>query len=518
LAPIEFFNAIFGVSVLAAVVYASTLKWGMAPTDVQLVKKASPPPALPTRTGQCPVEIEQMDFIRAVRHFVDTHEFQLKHSAPKLLHEHWWQIAEENSNDTAVVLVLEYSEPAQITHALTDFELRLRLQWLDGSGVSIDHHLLRHEWAISSHQKGAMIEAASPSVDMIVSYTIAELRLELLAQARGRNPAVVAVSALASSLGKQKTHEDPKPGRSIDRYIAPIVEKAYWPSPQDYNEAIQNPGHNFDSALLKIGKPELNALGVPRAASGAFASVYKLVCPPDRDYAIKCFLTLVHDSKDRYEMISSCVLGDNLDYTVDFEFLTNGILVRGKKYPILRMDWVTGEPLNSYVERHLDDPAALKELADNFVQMMVSLRGNGIAHGDLQHGNILVTSQGIRLVDYDGMFVPGMEGMVSNELGHRNYQHPERHPTHFGPWLDNFSAWVIYISLRVLAVHPELWNVGAGGDEALIFRQSDFTSPNTSPLINALISHSDTFVKRATEALVLTLQATPDQVPYLDPN
>jgi hypothetical protein len=150
--------------------------------------------------------------------------------------------------------------------------------------------------------------------------------------------------------------------------------------------------------------------------------------------------------------------------------------------------------------------------------MMTSIRKNGIAHGDLQHGNILVTEEGIRLVDYDGMFVPGMEGMISNEIGHRNYQHPKRDPTHFGPWLDNFSAWVIYISLRVLATDPQLWQVGAAGDEAILFRQDDFNNPDNSPLIAALAAHPDPWVKRATDAVVLTLKATPDQVPYLDPN
>src|SRR2546430_4647189 len=49
-----------------------------------------------------------------------------------------------------------------------------------------------------------------------------------------------------------------------------------------------------------------------------------------------------------------------------------------------------------------------------------------VAHGDLQHGNILVRGGSIQLVDYDGMWVPALKGRHATEIGHRAYQHPER--------------------------------------------------------------------------------------------
>ena len=101
----------------------------------------------------------------------------------------------------------------------------------------------------------------------------------------------------------------------------------------------------------------------------------------------------------------------------------------------------------------------------------------GIAHGDLQHGNIKVEA-GCRiiLVDYDGMFVPSMQGFTSNELGHRNYQHPGRTKDHFGGYLDNFSAWSIYTSLYCLTLDPTLWRKLEAGDECLLFRQEDYVN------------------------------------------
>jgi hypothetical protein len=463
-----------------------------------------------------PVEIEAAHFNSAVHDFLRQHPYRLRPSAPEVLNRHWWEVADEDLATREIFLLLRYDEYVSNEHDEVPFFLRIRLQLLQPGptrylqvGWSYEHKYTRR---FESERAGFI---PSKYARQIVDYTIDELRLELLAVARARNP------HLGESL-QDHLLGTTKPSGSIAiggkrKFIDPIVEKAFWPSPQDYNEAMQNPQGNFSLPRLKKGKPELTPLGLPRACSGAFASVYKLDCE-ERAYAIKCFLTLVHDSKDRYEMISKSILDDDLDYTIDFEFIPDGILIRGKWYPILRMDWVIGEPLNQYVERHLSDPPALRRLADNFVQMMSSIRKNGIAHGDLQHGNILVTAEGIRLVDYDGMFVPGMEGMISNEIGHRNYQHPKRDPTHFGPWLDNFSAWVIYISLRVLASDPQLWQVGAAGDEAILFRQADFNDPANSPLIAALAAHPDPWVKRATDAVMLTLKATPDQVPYLDPN
>jgi hypothetical protein len=49
-----------------------------------------------------------------------------------------------------------------------------------------------------------------------------------------------------------------------------------WPTPQDYNEAVQNPHLNFSDAELKAGDLEVTPMGLPRVASGAFASVYRM--------------------------------------------------------------------------------------------------------------------------------------------------------------------------------------------------------------------------------------------------
>ncbi len=131
--------------------------------------------------------------------------------------------------------------------------------------------------------------------------------------------------------------------------------------------------------------------------------------------------------------------------------------VKGVWYPILKMEWINGESLSTYIEKNLTNPAAIQSLSQKFIELAKNLEQNSIAHGDLQHGNIIVVGEEIKLVDYDGMYVPGLDGMLSNEIGHPNYQHPIRSEKDFGPYLDRFSEWIIYLSLKAISLDPSLW-------------------------------------------------------------
>jgi hypothetical protein len=258
-----------------------------------------------------------------------------------------------------------------------------------------------------------------------------------------------------------------------------------WLTPQDYNEAVQNPALNFADAELRGGTPELTPLGLPRAISGGFASVYRLRCGR-RDWAVRCFLREVPDQQERYAAIGRHLATAKLPYTVGFAFLADGIRVGGRAYPLLKMEWVQGESLDRWIERHLGDAAALRGMADRWVALLRALRRASVAHGDLQHGNILVVNDELRLIDYDGVFVPALAGRGATEVGHRNYQHPRRGPADYGPHLDHFAAWSIYISLRALAIEPGLWSRLGGGDEALLLRREDYERPATSAAFAAL--------------------------------
>ena len=289
-----------------------------------------------------------------------------------------------------------------------------------------------------------------------------------------------------------------------------------WPTPQEYNEAIQNPRLNFADPELAAGTVETTALGLPRPITGNFASVYRLHCS-GRDWAVRCFWREYADLQERYAAISRHLGTQALPYTVGFEYLPQGIRVQGSWYPILKMEWVEGELLGRFIERHVGDVAALNALADRWRAMIAALEAAGIAHGDLQHGNVLVVHDALRLVDYDALYVPELRGRGSHELGHQHYQHPGRTERDFGPGLDRFSALVVECSVRAVARQPDLWTTLRAGDESLLFRRSDFIDPGSSPAFRLLRAQADAEVVRLTAMVEQALNATPLTVPAIFP-
>jgi serine/threonine protein kinase len=249
--------------------------------------------------------------------------------------------------------------------------------------------------------------------------------------------------------------------------------------------------------------------------SGNFASVFCFDCG-GKKVAVRCFLHNIPDQNQRYSEISKFVLSDNLECTVPFEYLENGIKIHGDWYPILKMEWVDGITLNQFVEDHLQNSMAMNLLAGYFKDMVIDLQKAGIAHGDLQHDNILISDDSLRLVDYDGLFVPALAGCYANELGHPNYQHPGRTKEDFSADLDNFSAWVIYLSLRIFSLHPDLLQQVQGGGDCLLLRQTDLQKPNQSIAFKLLEHHADERVRSYAQILLYFLNLPFTDVPPLN--
>ncbi|MEO7836455.1 MAG: hypothetical protein ABIS21_02300 [Acidimicrobiales bacterium] len=292
-----------------------------------------------------------------------------------------------------------------------------------------------------------------------------------------------------------------------------------FPSATAYMEALQDPSSCFADPELAAGAPTLTPLGLPRALSGNVATVFRVDCPTGRSYAVRCFIRSFEDEEQRYAAI-----GAHLDrlaptWRVGFEFQREGIVVDGRRWPMLKMEWSSGESLTSYLERNLWDAPAIAYLALRFATLAQELGTARIAHGDLQHGNILVAPGGaLRLIDYDAMFVPGLDGLASNERGHRNYQHPGRRQQDFGPHLDHFPSWIIYTSLVAVATDPLLWGRLDGGDECLLFRHEDLEAPGTSPAIAALETSGDASLAALAKLLRSFLARDIAAVPPLSPD
>lgn len=288
-----------------------------------------------------------------------------------------------------------------------------------------------------------------------------------------------------------------------------------YPTPSDYQEALQFPETAFLDPVLAAGTPVAGALGLPQPITGAFAAVFPVDTPGGR-FAVRCFLTKVDDQASRYRAVARHLAETDLPNTVEFDYQPEGIRVGGTTYPVLKMAWAEGEGLAAFVERHRYDARILRELAEAWRTLLTDLEAAGVAHGDLQHGNVLVqeTDGAIRLVlvDYDTLFVPALAGKTSAEVGHRNYQHPDRTETDFDGALDHFPGLVVYTALRALEAQPDLWTEFSTG-ENLLFQAGDFYNPQSSPLFTALRQIDD--ARPLAEALATACYLEPGAVPSL---
>lgn len=291
--------------------------------------------------------------------------------------------------------------------------------------------------------------------------------------------------------------------------------KNYWPAAHEFAEAIQNPPVNFADPELQESSPVLDQLGMPQVASGMFASVFHLV-GKEKQWALRCFNSRPNDQAEHYKEISSFIMSDDLPYTVDFAYLEKGIKLGGNWFEVLKMDWVEGQTLELHLAQIREDRHALSALQAEFRKMMIRMSSQNVAHGDLQHGNIIVNKAQIFLVDYDGFFVPALAGKLSKELGHPNYQHPGRCSQDFAAYIDNFSARLIDLSLTALIKEASLWLEFQGGEECLLFRKADLQAPQSSKLFHRLLASEDEELRQSTKSLLHCLRLAPELVPSLE--
>ena len=272
---------------------------------------------------------------------------------------------------------------------------------------------------------------------------------------------------------------------------------------------LQRPQMAFDNAELKSCTIKLDGHNQPLGFSGAFATVYKGTIPSGRSMAIRVFTKRSDERRERYAEISKYLNARRLNCLVNFAYIEKGIRhPSGQWYPLVTMDWVEGDVLFDWLRHQCGQQAtgALGNVAEQWVELVSELSNAGIAHGDLQHANVMVNSAGqLKLVDYDCMCVPALVGHVNLELGVEPYQHPDRDEhTKLFPGLDHFSALFIHVALRALAAEPILWQkfVESTQYDKMLFRKSDFDNPDQSELYKDLKRSPDPKVRKLVDDLV----------------
>jgi predicted Ser/Thr protein kinase len=252
---------------------------------------------------------------------------------------------------------------------------------------------------------------------------------------------------------------------------------AGYPTMDQYNDAVQHPQTAFSDSSLKSARIATNGMGLPNALGGGFALTY-MATTQGRKFAVRCFHKEAKGLEARYAHVDKGLRVAGGSYFVGFEYQPTGVLVNGKRFPIVKMDWVEGDTLGTFLEDNFSDTSRAERLRAQFVELERFLREKHIAHGDLQNGNVLIKSN-LSLIDYDGIYVPSLPTGNGTELGHKHFQHPKRSAADFGPEMDRFSFIVIELSLRAIAHDPKLFSKYSNG-ENIILTANDFNDPANS--------------------------------------
>ena len=257
----------------------------------------------------------------------------------------------------------------------------------------------------------------------------------------------------------------------------------------EYVRAIEEASENLDK--LAHLTPVLGNHGEPFRSSGAFAVVFKMKDEQTgKCYALKCFTEDQTGRAEAYQKIAEELDMVDSTYVTSVKYLENEIFVdstcENEEFPVLLMDWVEGETMETYIANNYQNEHAMSMLCYRFCKLAAWLRSQPFAHGDIKPDNIMVRSDGsLTLVDYDGMFVPAMKGGISPTLGTKDFCHPLRTVNDFDETIDDFSLASIALSLKALSLNPTLLK-DFGASDRLIFSADDYRDLGNSKVIASL--------------------------------
>ena len=257
----------------------------------------------------------------------------------------------------------------------------------------------------------------------------------------------------------------------------------------EYVRAIEEASENLDK--LAHLTPILDNHGEPFRSSGAFAVVFKMKDEQTgKCYALKCFTEDQTGRAEAYQKIAEELDMVDSTYVTSVKYLENEIFVdstcENEEFPVLLMDWVEGETMETYIANNYQNEHAMSMLCYRFCKLAAWLRSQPFAHGDIKPDNIMVRPDGsLTLVDYDGMFVPAMKGSISPTLGTKDFCHPLRTVNDFDETIDDFSLASIALSLKALSLNPTLLK-DFGASDRLIFSADDYRDLGNSKVIASL--------------------------------
>ena len=262
-----------------------------------------------------------------------------------------------------------------------------------------------------------------------------------------------------------------------------------YPLISEYLTAIQDAHDNLDKLNHLV--PVLDKHGEPYRSSGAFAVVFKMKDEQTgKCYALKCFTEDQEGRAEAYRQIAEELEFVDSPYITSVKYLEKELFVdsncENDEFPVLLMDWIEGETMETYIAENYTDSYEMSMLCCRFCKMAAWLRSQSFAHGDIKPDNIIVRPDGtLTLVDYDGMFVPAMKGQKSPTIGTKDFSHPLRTIDDFDETIDDFSLASIALSLKAISLDSSLLQ-SYGASDRLLFSATDYLDLSKSKIFAAL--------------------------------
>ena len=262
-----------------------------------------------------------------------------------------------------------------------------------------------------------------------------------------------------------------------------------YPLISEYLAAIRDAHDNLDKLSHLV--PVMDKYGEPYHSSGAFAVVFKMKDEQTgKCYALKCFTEEQEGRAEAYRQIAEELEFVDSPYITSVKYLEKEMFVdsncEDEEFPVLLMDWIEGETMETYIAANYTDTHAMAMLCYRFCKMAVWLRSQSFTHGDIKPDNIMVRPDGtLTLVDYDGMFVPAMKGQKSPTIGTKDFSHPLRTIDDFDETIDDFALASIALSLKAISLDPSLLQT-YGASDRLLFSAADYLDLSKSNTFAAL--------------------------------
>ena len=306
------------------------------------------------------------------------------------------------------------------------------------------------------------------------------------------------------------------------------------PTKTQISDAVESINNVLDPQLA--GFNTIDGIFGAEMYCGGFCMVYPLENSIGKKYAFRVWHQEIDGIKERIKKIAEYLKSIDNPYFVEFVNVEDALSVfdgtDNQLVDAIRMDWVSGSNLLHYIDSIINGTdseeqkqKAILTIAEKFKEMVIRLHKDHISHGDLQHGNIMISdNQQLKLVDYDSVYVPTFTSEEQVTSGLIGYQHPCRKKSNFiaSEYDDYFSEYIIYISLLAYAEDMTLWepldDIENPRDEySLLFKESDLLNPAQSILFNKLRNYDNPIISKLLDVLITVLnQADCSQLPPLE--